>query len=194
MPDGAHRGRDRGDARRVTRVSLARRRALQWLLLPAASSLAPAAAWASAARIASARLWPAQEYTRVILEAPAPIPHQLIALKDPPRLVLDLDGAELSPELAQLPARVQPNDPYLAGIRFGKKAPDTLRIVLDLKVETAPQLFALKPVADFGHRIVLDLYPLDPVDPLMALVDGRPDAAPAPETRPADAPAEREPA
>jgi N-acetylmuramoyl-L-alanine amidase len=46
-----------------------------------------------------------------------------------------------------------------------------VRIDFDLKVETRPQLFALTPVATFGHRVVLDLYPLTPVDPLMALLD-----------------------
>src|SRR5512136_2372515 len=132
MPDGARRVSHRGDARRVTRVSLARRRALQWLLLPAASSLAPAAAWASAARIASARLWPAQEYTRLILEAPTGIPHQLIVLKDPHRIALDLDAVELTSDLQRLAALVQPTDPYIAGIRFARKT-GGVRVVIDLR-------------------------------------------------------------
>ncbi|HSN45302.1 MAG TPA: N-acetylmuramoyl-L-alanine amidase [Casimicrobiaceae bacterium] len=140
------------------------------MLLPAAGLVVPAA-WASAARIASARVWPAQEYTRLILEGPTPIAHQLLLLKDPHRIVLDLDGVELGPELAQLPSRVQANDPYIAGIRFGRKAPDVLRVVIDLRAEVTPQLFALKPVAEFGHRVVLDLYPQNPVDPLMALLE-----------------------
>jgi len=161
-------------------ATLSRRRALSWMLLPAAGLVVPAA-WASAARIASARVWPAQEYTRLILEGPAPIAHQLLLLKDPHRIVLDLDGVELGPELAQLPSRVQANDPYIAGIRFGRKAPDVLRVVIDLRAEVTPQLFALKPVAEFGHRVVLDLYPQNPVDPLMALLEEtRP---PAVETR-----------
>ncbi len=140
------------------------------MLLPAAGLVLPAA-WASAGRVASARVWPAQEYTRLILEGPAPIGHQLLILRDPHRIVLDLEGVELGPELAQLPSRVQPSDPYIAGIRFGKKAPDVLRVVVDLRAEVTPQLFALRPVAEFGHRVVLDLYPLQPVDPLMALLD-----------------------
>ncbi len=69
--------------------------------------------------------------------------------------------------------RVQPSDPYIAAIRFGTRPPDTLRIVFDLKTETRPQLFALKPVAEFGYRVVLDLYPLMPLDPLMALLEER---------------------
>jgi N-acetylmuramoyl-L-alanine amidase len=186
---------DRGQRPRPTAgvtATLARRRALSWMLLPAAGLVVPAA-WASAARIASARVWPAQEYTRLILEGPTPIAHQLLLLKDPHRIVLDLDGVELGPELAQLPSRVQANDPYITGIRFGRKAPDVLRVVIDLRAEVTPQLFALKPVAEFGHRVVLDLYPQNPVDPLMALLEEtRPPAveAPAPEreaTRAAEA-------
>src|SRR6266545_5432963 len=174
--------------RRVAAVSLARRRTCQWLLLPAAELVVPSSAWAIAARIASTRLWPAQEYTRVILEGPAPIPHQLIVLRDQPRVMLDLDGIELSPELELLPFRLQSSDPYIAAIRLGAAGSNALRIVFELKVETRPQLFALPPVAGFGHRIVLDLYPLTPVDPLMALldekrivtgVDASPSAAPA---------------
>jgi N-acetylmuramoyl-L-alanine amidase len=59
--------------------------------------------------------------------------------------------------------------------------------VLDLKSEIRPQVFALKPVAEFGHRLVIDLYPLNAVDPLMALLErervdaqAMPSAAPSP--------------
>ena len=46
-----------------------------------------------------------------------------------------------------------------------------MRIVLDLKSEVKPDLFALTPVAEYGHRLVLDLYPQVPLDPLMALLE-----------------------
>jgi N-acetylmuramoyl-L-alanine amidase len=54
-------------------------------------------------------------------------------------------------------------------MRFGT-APGVLRVVFDLKTETEPQLFTLAPVAEFGHRLVLDLYPATPIDPLLALL------------------------
>jgi N-acetylmuramoyl-L-alanine amidase len=176
----------------VVAISLERRRICRWLLLPAAHVLAPSAAWASAARIASARMWPAQEYTRVVLEAAVPVAHEVALLKDPNRAVLDLQGAALTPELAQLPLRVQPSDPYIAAIRFGTRAPDTLRIVFDLKSEIRPQLFALQPFAGFGYRVVLDLYPLAPFDPLMALLEEKRDA-PVADGRPAGAAPDRIP-
>ncbi len=129
-----------------------------------------------AGKIASARMWPAQEYTRVIFEASVPVAHEVVTLKDPHRVVLELEGVTLTSGLAALPSRVQATDPYIAAIRFGTKAPDTLRVVFDLKAETRAQLFALKPVAEFGYRVVLDLYPLTPLDPLMALLEEKRDA------------------
>jgi N-acetylmuramoyl-L-alanine amidase len=126
---------------------------------------------ADAATVASARLWPAQEYTRLILDAPAPMAHQLLVMKNPDRLVLDLEGVELNAELGGLPQRVLPGDPYIQAIRVAMYRPGVLRVVLDLKAEVNPQLFALKPVGEYGHRVVLDLYPLTPLDPLMALLE-----------------------
>ena len=154
----------------LTVISIERRRALRWLLVPAAQWASPAA-WADAARIASARLWSAQDYTRVIFEAAAPIEHQLVVLRDPDRLVLDLARLDRSRELDELPSRVQAADPYIGAIRIGQPGDGFLRVVLDLKTDVRPQVFALKPVAEFGHRLVIDLYPLIAIDPLMALVE-----------------------
>jgi len=150
-------------------VSIERRRAFRWLLLPAAQCLA-SHAWSSVAQIASARMWPAEEYTRVIFESKSPIEHQMVVLDDPPRVVLDLARIEASPELDALASRVQPSDPYVARVRIGHPADGFLRVVLDLKTGVRPQVFSLAPVAEFGHRLVVDLYPLAPVDPLLALL------------------------
>jgi N-acetylmuramoyl-L-alanine amidase len=137
--------------------------------VPALGALAPQA-WAAASHVASARLWPAQEYTRLILESRTPLAYELITLAQPDRVVIDLPGVELDGDLAQLPTRVHATDPYVARIRFGRK-PNVLRIVLDLKTPVVPKIFALPPVAEFGHRLVLDLYPPTPLDPLMALLE-----------------------
>src|SRR5216683_1770766 len=153
----------------LARVSIERRRVCQWLLLPAVPWWWNAAA--NAATIASARLWPAQEYTRLILESSSAVSHQMLPMKNPERLVLDLEDIELTSELAQLGQRLQPNDPYIQSIRVARFKPGVVRLVLELKTEVDPQLFALQPVADYGYRVVLDLYPLTPTDPFMALLD-----------------------
>jgi len=158
----------------MTRVSPPRRRALRWLLLPAAQLLSPAALFASS--IGSARLWPAQEYTRLIIESATPLAFQWLMMKNPERLALDLDGVELSFELVQLPELVHPGDPYIQAIRVAPFKPGVMRVVLDLKTEVSPQVFALKPFGEHAHRIVIDLYPLTPPDPLMALLESDPAA------------------
>jgi len=169
------------------------------MLLPGSPVLVPAA-WAESTRVASARLWPSPDYTRLIVETSAPLPHQLQVLRNPDRLVLDLDGVDASSELAELPRRVQPNDPYIAAIRLGKRGAAALRVVLDLRGEVRPDVFALPPVGEYGHRLVLDLYPLVPLDPLMALLESerqkeaRAALQPSPELpSPAEADAPREP-
>jgi N-acetylmuramoyl-L-alanine amidase len=133
--------------------------------------IAAGAATADAATIASARLWPAQEYTRLILESSSAIGHQMLPMKNPERLVLDLDDVDLTGELSQLGQRLHADDPYIQAIRVARFKPGVVRVVLELKAEVNPQLFALKPVADYGHRLVLDLYPVTPSDPLMALLN-----------------------
>ena len=157
-------------AHTLTRVSIERRRALKWLLVPA-SGLLVRGVFANAGRVASARVWPAQEYTRVILEGPTPVPHQVATVANPPRLVLDLDGVEMSSALADLQSLIGASDPYIAGVRIGRPTASVLRVVFDLRGDVNPQVFQLPPVASFGHRLVLDLYPANPVDPLMALLE-----------------------
>ncbi|MFO1396399.1 MAG: N-acetylmuramoyl-L-alanine amidase [Burkholderiales bacterium] len=154
----------------LTALGWERRRLCRWLALPASALVVPAA-FADFARVASARVWPAQEYTRVIVESTMPLAHQLAVLRNPDRLALDITGVDASSELAQLPARLQPTDPYIAAIRLGRQAANVMRIVLDLKSEVRPDIFQLAPVAEFGYRLVLDLYPLVPLDPLMALLE-----------------------
>ena len=167
-------GRTRSPGTRPALISFERRRFLGWMTAPALAGLLPGQAHALA--VQSARLWPAKEYTRVTIESAAPIVHQLLAVKNPERLVLDLEGVSISAELQQLAAKVSATDPYIQGIRLALNRPGVTRLVLDLKTEVKPQLFSLPPVAEYGNRLVLDLYPMQPADPLMALLDGRDNA------------------
>ncbi len=120
--------------------------------------------------ISSARIWPAQDYTRLTLESKQPIRYKLFTLSNPQRLVIDLDEVELNATLNELNSRIGSDDPYISSVRVGRFRPGVVRLVLDLKAEVKPQLFNLKPVAEYGHRLVLDVYPLVAVDPMMALV------------------------
>ncbi len=120
--------------------------------------------------ISSVRIWPAPDYTRLTLESNQAIRYKQFMLKNPERLVIDLEEVELHGELDRLAAKVGSDDPYIKSIRAGLFKPGIVRLVLDLKAEVKPQLFNLKPVAEYGHRLVLDIYPAVPIDPLMALL------------------------
>ena len=122
------------------------------------------------ASIVAVRLWPAADYTRVTIESDQALAEKHFLADGPNRLVIDIDGLELSPALRDLFGRVQPDDPFIAGLRVGQNQPRVVRLVIDLKQPTAPQLFTLGPVAAYRHRLVFDLYPVRERDPLLTLI------------------------
>jgi N-acetylmuramoyl-L-alanine amidase len=126
---------------------------------------------AAQAQVFATRIWPARDYTRVTFESRQVLNYTLFPLSGPDRLVLDLQTEDAEGAIAGLQARVAEGDPYIAALRVALNRPGVTRVVLDLKAEVRPQVFALKPVADYGHRLVLDLYPLVPPDPLVALLE-----------------------
>ncbi|MDP1996647.1 MAG: N-acetylmuramoyl-L-alanine amidase [Gallionella sp.] len=121
--------------------------------------------------VSAARVWPAQEYTRMTLESKQAIRHNMFTVSDPERLVIDLEDVELGKTLNDLTRLVGDDDPYIKSVRVGRFKPGVVRLVLDLKSEVQPQLFVLKPVGEYGYRLVLDVYPAEPLDPLMALLE-----------------------
>lgn len=121
--------------------------------------------------ISSARVWPAQDYTRLTLESKQSIRNNMFTVSNPDRLVIDLQDVELGRALNNLASLIGNNDPYIKNVRVGRFKAGVVRLVLDLKAEVKPQLFVLKPVGDYGYRLVLDVYPAHPVDPLMALLE-----------------------
>jgi N-acetylmuramoyl-L-alanine amidase len=122
------------------------------------------------AAIIAVRVWPADEYTRVTIESDAQLAVQHFVAENPSRLVVDIDGLELSPALRELVAKVGSDDPFITRVRVGQNQPRVVRLVFDLKQHTAPQVFTLAPVAAYQYRLVFDLYPTTPPDPLLALI------------------------
>ena len=122
------------------------------------------------AAIVSVRVWPAPEYSRVTIESDEALTAQQSLVGNPPRLAVDIEGLVLSPTLKELVAKVQSDDPNIAGIRIGQFSPTVVRLVVDLKKPIRPQVFTLKPVGAYQHRLVFDLYPELEIDPLEALI------------------------
>ncbi len=128
---------------------------------------------ARGATILAVRLWPAADYSRVTIESDSALAFTQNFVANPPRLAVDVQGIDLNPALRELVAKVVPSDPNISGIRVGQFSPNVVRLVFDLKQPVAPQVFALTPVAAYRHRLVFDLVPTQPVDPLAALIAER---------------------
>ncbi len=130
--------------------------------------LAPA--WAnSSVNVTATRVWPAADYTRITIEASSEISQKMMMLKDPDRLVLDLEGVDLNANLKSLANAISPNDPYIKQVRVGNFKPNVVRVVIDLKTQIKPNIFMLQPAGQYNHRLVLDVYPLQ--DPILSVID-----------------------
>lgn len=128
---------------------------------------------ARGAGIVAVRVWPAEDYSRVTIESDTALQTTHRMVSQPPRLAVDVTGLDLSPTLRELVAKVRADDPNIAGIRVGQNAPGVVRLVIDLKQDIKPQVFTLTPVAAYQHRLVFDLYPANPPDPLEQLIAER---------------------
>jgi N-acetylmuramoyl-L-alanine amidase len=125
---------------------------------------------ARAAQIVAVRVWPAKDYTRVTLENDSKLKATHFTIKDPHRLVVEIEGVDLDNKLKSLVAKIQSNDPYIAQVRVGQNRPGVVRLVFDLKEEVQPQVFSLDPVGEYKHRLIFDLYPQTPSDPITELL------------------------
>ena len=126
--------------------------------------------------ILAVRVWPAADYTRVTLEHDAPLKFSHFTVENPDRLVVDIEGVEFNSVLDSLARKVAADDPNIKLLRAGRFKPGVVRLVMELKTKVNPQVFTLEPAGEYGRRLVLDVYPLNPPDPLMALLEGRKEA------------------
>ena len=121
--------------------------------------------------ILAVRVWPAVDYTRVAIEHSAPLKYTHFTVENPDRLVVDLEGIEFNNVLEGLANKIAPDDPNIKLLRAGRYKPGVVRLVMELKNKVKPQVFVLPPVGEYGHRLVLDVYPLEPPDPLLMLLE-----------------------
>ena len=138
-----------------------------WFLAIGLACLMATSVPLAAAEIKNIRTWPAPDHTRVVFDIDRPVEYALFVLRDPDRVVVDLRETKL---LKRVP-RVRPGDRLLVRIRAAqrtraeKRARDgtrsDLRVVLDSKQRVRPKSFLLKPNSKYGHRLVVDVYPVD---------------------------------
>ena len=128
--------------------------------------------FANSSQVVAVRVWPSSTYTRVTIEAAEAIRYKHFSLPDPHRLVIDLEGLQLSGVLQDIGKQIQNADPFIQMARAGQFNSNTVRLVLDLRNEVKPQIFSLQPIEEYKHRLVIDLYPANAQqdDPLLALL------------------------
>ncbi|BAK78259.1 N-acetylmuramoyl-L-alanine amidase AmiC [Pseudogulbenkiania sp. NH8B] len=127
---------------------------------------------AASSQLVALRVWPSSTYTRITLEASEALKYKYFNIANPERLVIDIEGVQLNAVLKDIGSQISAADPFIQTARAGQFTPDTVRIVLDLKSDIKPQVFTLAPVAEYQHRLVIDLYPTaQQDDPLLALLE-----------------------
>ena len=138
-----------------------------WFLAIGLACLMATSVPLAAAEIKNIRTWPAPDHTRVVFDIDRPVEYALFVLRDPDRVVVDLRETKL---LKRVP-RVRPGDRLLVRIRAAQRTRaekrarggtrSDLRVVLDSKQRVRPKSFLLKPNSKYGHRLVVDVYPVD---------------------------------
>jgi N-acetylmuramoyl-L-alanine amidase len=116
--------------------------------------LLPWLAHAANLQVQGVRLWAAPDNTRVVFDISGPVAHRLFTLKNPDRLVIDLSNAGIDPAVTRGLAGAG----IVRDMRSATRNGHDLRLVLDLKSAAKPKSFVLKPNAQYGHRLVIDLY------------------------------------
>ncbi|MDR3214152.1 MAG: N-acetylmuramoyl-L-alanine amidase [Azoarcus sp.] len=149
---------------------LNRRALLKYAGATFALLVTPTGVMAAGSSLLALRVWPAEEYTRITFESRHKLVFRHLLLKDPERLVVDMEGVDLESVLLNLFGKVLDDDPYIRLIRAGQNRPGVVRVVIELKTEINPQIFTLDPVGEYGHRLVVDLYSTEPFDPVLALI------------------------
>jgi N-acetylmuramoyl-L-alanine amidase len=128
---------------------------------------------AHGASVVAVRLWPAPDYTRVTIESDGELKVRGIETPSATQLQMEIEGIDLVTGLRDLVGQLRSSDPNIAGIRVQAAGANRVRLHIDLKQAIKPQVFHLTPVAAYQHRLVLDLYPLNPPDPLEQLIAQR---------------------
>ncbi|MDP9785396.1 N-acetylmuramoyl-L-alanine amidase [Pseudomonas fluorescens] len=113
-------------------------------------------------KVNSVRLWRAPDNTRLVFDLTGPVQHSVFTLTAPDRLVIDINGATLG-----APLNVATANTPITAMRSAQRTPTDLRVVIDLKKAVTPKSFTLAPNAQYGNRLVVDLFdnPADAAPP-----------------------------
>lgn len=133
-------------------------------------------ATAQAADVKNLRVWTGPDKTRAVLDLSASVEYKLFTLSNPERLVVDIEASDVVGELGL--AGQEKHQGLVSNVRHAKRSNQDLRVVFDLAENSRPQSFLLTPAGDYGHRLVVDLFPANSSKPTVRTVK---DVQPEPE-------------
>lgn len=103
-------------------------------------------------KVKDLRIADRQSKTRVVFDLSSAASHNIFVLKNPDRVVLDIQNCNANGKLAA--SRVAGT--LLKGMRYAQKSQDRLRVVFDLNKRVTPQSFLLPPTKNKDYRLVID--------------------------------------
>ena len=112
---------------------------------------------AAPARVQTIRIAEPDGKTRVVLDLDQTTDHKLVTLVNPHRVYVDLPASMLTEQAARFPD----GRGMVSRIRGANHSDGSTRIVLDLEQPVRSHSFVLGPDGVQGHRLVVDLLPLD---------------------------------
>lgn len=113
----------------------------------------------AAVRTLAARFVPGAGLSRIQFEFSAVPVYGHLMLRDPLRLVIDLQEVEPDGALREWAARLPAGDPLIAGVRVALNRPGVTRVVIELKQPVTPRFALAPPKGNEGHRLIVDLMP-----------------------------------
>ena len=123
-------------------------------LIAAMALTAPVTAVAQSNELSGIRLHDAPDSTRVVLDTSAAASYKVLTLDNPHRIVIDLRRTK--PKGSVIP---EFDSRVVKGIRAARRRIRDYRVVLDLHQPVEPKELVLQPIAPYGHRLVIDLFP-----------------------------------
>ena len=110
-----------------------------------------------AGEINGVRVWAGPDKTRAVLDLDSAAEYRLFHLQNPERVVIDLQQSRLTSEI-HLDKR---HAGVISGVRHAQQNGESLRMVFDLTGKASARSFLLEPAGEYGHRLVVDLFPSD---------------------------------
>jgi len=104
-----------------------------------------------AADVKSARVWAGPEYTRLVLDVSGPLEYK--ARQDGDQVVVELDRSALAGDFA-----APKGQGLFKGLESSQQG-GRLQLVAKVDASSHYKSFLLKPAAEYGYRLVVDVYP-----------------------------------